>query len=65
MPNGSILFDFQCKRERELAHKKIKHSILEIWIKLQGSTLTVVRLPGASEMRLHIRDNFLKLEHRK
>jgi hypothetical protein len=52
MPNGSILFDFQCKRERELAHKKIKHSILEIWIKLQGSTLTVVRLPGASEMRL-------------
>ena len=49
MPNGSILFDFQCKRERELAHKKIKHSILEIWIKSQGSTLTVVRLPGASE----------------
>ena len=46
MPNGSILFDFQCKRERELAHKKIKHSILEIWIKLQGSTLTLSDCQG-------------------
>ena len=43
--------------------KQVNRRFVPFWVYLQGSTLTVVRLPGASEMRLQASENGTQLVH--
>ena len=58
---GNGIFFLQIQDQTRLAHSQwlprpsILNATVNVRTNLQGSTLTVARLPGASEMRLRLR----------